>query len=468
VSEPADPRRGAHSEPPSSAVPSSVSEPPISEVLRGDGPLSISDVAPAPPRVGAREHEILRAKLAELPLSQGLAPTARALVEAIRDAFPDVAVALSMRLPKSASGERLIASAGPETHAELGRRAASRTTMRALSTDGAPTSVSPSAPPERMFPEAVDEQIARLPVAIARATLHMADARPATSRDGLRDPIRRALLPQWLELAATAATPAVAAAVNFEMAPPPGDDALALRALQARVVQTEKLASIGQIAAKVVHELNNPLTAIVSYSDYLQRKLTAGPPDAQDFERLARIGEAAARILGFSRELTRYARPSEEESEEPIALVELVSRAVRFCEHVTDEAGIAVDLDADPSTPLIMGRRAQLTQVFVNLVTNASHAIQDAERPHGEGAIRIQVEPLVDGARVSIGDNGAGISPENVVRVFDPFFTTKRDGRGSGLGLSIVRSIVEAHRGRVWIRSAIGQGTTFVVDFRVR
>jgi signal transduction histidine kinase len=118
----------------------------------------------------------------------------------------------------------------------------------------------------------------------------------------------------------------------------------------------------------------------------------------------------------------------------------------------------------------MVGRRGQLTQVFVNLITNAAHAIQDAGRVDG-GEIEIGAGPLVDdngapvGLQVSVGDNGNGISPENVVRVFDPFFTTKAEGRGTGLGLSIVRTIVESHGGRVWVRSIVGTGTKFVLEF---
>jgi signal transduction histidine kinase len=125
-----------------------------------------------------------------------------------------------------------------------------------------------------------------------------------------------------------------------------------------------------------------------------------------------------------------------------------------------------VNVSLDASTPAVVGRRGQLTQVFVNLVTNACHAIQDAGRGEN-GKIEITSTPLDDGGvRIVVGDNGKGISPENVIRIFDPFFTTKTEGRGTGLGLSIVRSIVEGHGGRVWVRSVVGSGTSFVVELR--
>jgi signal transduction histidine kinase len=147
-----------------------------------------------------------------------------------------------------------------------------------------------------------------------------------------------------------------------------------------------------------------------------------------------------------------------------VAVHEVVERAVVFCEHIVAEYGIQVATRVEPHTPPILARRGQLTQVFVNLVTNACHAVQDAQRGEA-GRIEIVTEPFAQGGvRVSISDNGNGISPEHVVRIFDPFFTTKPEGRGTGLGLSIVRSIVEAHTGRVWVRSVVGSGTSFVVE----
>jgi two-component system, NtrC family, sensor kinase len=138
---------------------------------------------------------------------------------------------------------------------------------------------------------------------------------------------------------------------------------------------------------------------------------------------------------------------------------------VVFCEHVIEELGIKVVTHIDTTIPPIFGRRGQLTQVFVNLVTNACHAIQEAGRGDG-GVIDIVAETMADGGvRIAVGDNGKGISPENVVRIFDPFFTTKAEGRGTGLGLSIVRSIIDGHGGRVWVRTVVGRGSSFVVEF---
>ncbi len=227
-----------------------------------------------------------------------------------------------------------------------------------------------------------------------------------------------------------------------------------LQRLQAHVIQAEKLASLGQIVAGVVHELNNPLTSIVAYSDYLRKK---GTRDEDDAERLRRIGEAAERILKFSRDLVAYARPT---SHVPasVELHEVIDKALIFCEHEFTESQVEV-VRQFGRLPYVRGIAGQLTQVFVNLFTNAAHAMQ------GRGG-RLLVRSALEGAelaRVDVCDQGVGISPEDVERIFDPFFTTKTDGRGTGLGLSIVKEIVSGHGGTLSASSQLGVGTTFTL-----
>ncbi len=232
-----------------------------------------------------------------------------------------------------------------------------------------------------------------------------------------------------------------------------------LRELRAQVIQSEKLASLGQIAAGIVHELNNPLTTIVAYSDFLRRKL-AQRGDPSDVERLARINEAGERILRFSRDLTAYSRPSNEVPA-PVAIHDVIDRALIFCEHELEKTGVHIDKVFGEVLP-VRGVAGQLTQVFVNLFTNAAHAMH-----HHGGMLSIHTA-MTDGAErevtVTITDDGHGIDQDHRDRIFEPFFTTKTDGSGTGLGLSIVRSIVVSHGGRISVNGKEPRGTVFFLE----
>jgi signal transduction histidine kinase len=237
-----------------------------------------------------------------------------------------------------------------------------------------------------------------------------------------------------------------------------------LRDLRRQVIQSEKLASLGQIAAGIVHELNNPLTTIVAYSDFLRRKLAARG-DPADVERLARINEAADRILRFSRDLTAYSRPANEVPA-PVAIHDVIERALVFCEHELDKKGVMIERSFGQVRP-VRGVAGQLTQVFVNLFTNAAHAMRD------RGGLLTITTSMTDGdadgapvreVLVSITDDGHGIDEGHIERIFEPFFTTKTDGSGTGLGLSIVRSIVQSHGGRISVTGKQPHGTVFLLE----
>jgi len=244
-----------------------------------------------------------------------------------------------------------------------------------------------------------------------------------------------------------------------------------LRALKAHMVQAEKLASLGQIAAGMVHELNNPLTSIVAYTDYLLRRASRqSNADPDDTERLRRIAESANRMLRFTRDLVSYARPSSEVAV-PVALHTVIQRALAFCEHELVQAESTVECHFDPRVAHVRGMPEQLAQIFVNLVTNACHAMAppppeapDSTRLHA-GKLTITTE-LVDGdarIRVTVADTGHGISASHLPLVFAPFFTTKGAGRGTGLGLSIVKNIVETHNGTIRAESEPPHGTRFII-----
>lgn len=231
-----------------------------------------------------------------------------------------------------------------------------------------------------------------------------------------------------------------------------------LRRARAQLIQSDKLASLGKIAASIVHELNNPLTSILAYSDYLQKKHTKIGSDPMDIERLARIQESASRILSFTRDLIDYTRPSSEHRG-AVEVPRIIERALVFCEHELEQLGITVDKSFD-DIPKVNGVAGQLTQVFVNLFTNAAHAMRDRG-----GRLHILLAAPGDGSEVTItvSDDGHGIDAEHLELIFEPFFTTKPEGGGTGLGLSIVREIIARHGGRIQVESCASKGTVFTI-----
>jgi PAS domain S-box-containing protein len=236
-----------------------------------------------------------------------------------------------------------------------------------------------------------------------------------------------------------------------------GQDMSQIEALQQQIVRSERLATLGQLAAGVVHELNNPLTSITVYAEYLVRKFEAGGAEPSDLEKLRRIGASAQRILRFSRDLVQYARPSGKDAV-PIDVAAVVRQSVSICEHLVERGGIALAVEVDPELPVVRAIAGQLEQVLINLITNAVHAV--------ESGGRVVVRAQVDGpgtVALEVADSGPGISDADREQIFEPFFTTKPDGKGTGLGLPIVRNIVEQHHGEIWVeRSDLG-GASFRV-----
>jgi len=231
--------------------------------------------------------------------------------------------------------------------------------------------------------------------------------------------------------------------------------------LRLMLVQADKLASLGQLAAGMVHEINNPLTSILAYTDFLSKRASARE-DSEDVERLRRIGESAHRMLRLSRDIVSYARPSSE-TPQPVVLSSVIEQALVFCDHLFQEAGVAVEREFGDGVLPVRGRPEQLAQVFVNLFTNACHAM-----PQKGGRLQITTELTTNEGhiRIVVSDNGHGIEDGHLERVFMPFFTTKDEKHGTGLGLAIVKRIVDSHDGRVEVESD-GGGTRFVIHLPV-
>lgn len=305
---------------------------------------------------------------------------------------------------------------------------------------------------ERLFPSLPEELV--VPVGAAGTTLHLGSVEEGGAQPGSaeHDLLLRTGLAMERGLAVARAQVRARGAASE------------LKALTSHMVQAEKLASIGQLVAGIVHELNNPLTSIVVYTDALLRQAGDGG-DPEAVERLRRIGESAGRMLRFTRDLISYARPSRE-VQVAVSVAGVVQQALTFCEHVLAEAKAEVVCDfgggEDGEGGMVRGMPEQLAQVFVNLVTNACHAMAATARP---GVLRVATRSTSESVLVVVEDNGTGVAEEDLARVFTPFFTTKAPGEGTGLGLSIVKKIVDDHRAVIAVERRHEGGTRFVLTF---
>jgi two-component system NtrC family sensor kinase len=231
------------------------------------------------------------------------------------------------------------------------------------------------------------------------------------------------------------------------------------RRLAEELVRVEKLASLGKVVSSVLHELNNPLTSILSYADRLAVRLGARSDSDEHIEALRRIKDSAERVQIFARDLVFYCRPSPEVRVE-VVLANLIDKALFLCDHEFSAASVqVVRRDELGSTPLF-GVPDQLVRVFVNLFTNAAHAMSERG-----GTLRVEAAPDLAGefAVVVVSDDGCGVAAAELSRIFDAFFTTKSEDRGTGLGLAIVRDILDAHGATIDVSSSEGFGTDFVL-----
>lgn len=232
------------------------------------------------------------------------------------------------------------------------------------------------------------------------------------------------------------------------------------RLFQSKLLQTEKLASLGQMVTSVAHELSNPLTSIMGYA---QRLLSSSPGTApkEQKEQLNQILQEAERASRILRNLLSSAREAKPERRS-VDLNEIVERTLELRRYAFATENITVAVELDPELPLVSGDPDQLQQVVTNLVVNAAQSIQHAR---GRGMIRVRTAHG-DGhrARLEVSDDGPGIPPAILARIFDPFFTTKPAGVGTGLGLSIVNGIVREHGGSIRVESPPAGGATFLVE----
>lgn len=233
--------------------------------------------------------------------------------------------------------------------------------------------------------------------------------------------------------------------------------------LQAELIQSEKLAGIGTLAAGIAHEISNPLFGILGLAEAIIE---------EDDPRL--IGDYARDIVEYSQsirtivvELSSYSRASKSEYLTTVDLGRVVGDAIRLVERSADTRDIRILTELGEGL-FVHARTNELQQVFVNLVKNAVEALAELRSSGREGLVTVRTRSVDGQVEAEVSDNGPGIPQSNLAMVFDPFYTTKQPGKGTGLGLNIVYRIVTKYRGTVTAESIEGQGTTFRVRFPVQ
>ncbi len=234
-----------------------------------------------------------------------------------------------------------------------------------------------------------------------------------------------------------------------------------LQEAQQQLAHSAKLASIGELAGGLAHEINNPITSILALASHMA--------DGRETERLSqrsrrnlhlivsqteRVAELVRGLLTFSRQTRMHIGEVE--------LRRVLNSALDLLNYKLKDAGIVVRREIPPALPPLRGDVSRLTEVFVNLIANAIDAM-----PRG-GTLLLRASVLAGEVRIEVQDTGVGIPVSDLPRVFDPFFTTKEPGRGTGLGLSISHGIIKDHGGQIWARSEAGRGTTMIVTLEAK
>ena len=232
-----------------------------------------------------------------------------------------------------------------------------------------------------------------------------------------------------------------------------------LELAQRSLVQAEKMSALGELVAGVAHELNNPLTGIMGFSQLLL-DFDLDPEVRQDVERIALEAQRTVRVV---QNLLSFARMQELQNQ-PVDLNNVLSRTLEIKSYDLRVNSIEVDIQLAQHRPGILADPGQMQTIFLNLINNARDPIS---LTRGRGTLRVRTDHVGDKVRVAIGDDGPGITPEHLSRLFTPFFTTKPVGKGTGLGLSICYGIVTSHGGRIWVESEYGNGATFYMEFPI-
>lgn len=231
------------------------------------------------------------------------------------------------------------------------------------------------------------------------------------------------------------------------------------RRLQTSLIQAEKLATLGELAAGVAHELNNPITAVIVNAQLLQRELDNKSVDIESVELIKRAGKRAQNVV---RELLDFARQDPQQFQS-IDVNTTIEQALSLVDRQWESTNVNLELKLADDLPTLLANGDHLQSVWSNLLINAHDALED--RP---GDIRVTSRQDKDSIVVLIEDSGMGIKPEDLQKIFDPFFTTKAPGKGTGLGLATCFRIIQEHKGVIDVESTLGQGARFTVKLPIQ
>lgn len=226
--------------------------------------------------------------------------------------------------------------------------------------------------------------------------------------------------------------------------------------LQQQLYFSSRLASIGELAAGVAHEISNPLTGILGFSQRLMRKST-DKEVSQDLERIHSEAQRVAKVVGNLLTFARRREPRKEYSD----INDILQQALELRAYALETSNIEVVTSLAPSPLKTMADFHQIQEVFLNIILNAEQAMSEA---NSGGKLSVKTQPTRDYIRISFADDGPGIPAEQLDKVFDPFFTTRGEKGGTGLGLSLCHGIVAEHAGRIYAKSKPGKGATFFVE----
>jgi signal transduction histidine kinase len=226
-----------------------------------------------------------------------------------------------------------------------------------------------------------------------------------------------------------------------------------------QLIITDRLASVGELAAGIAHELNNPLTGVIGFA---QMVLDKDMPDGvrEDIQVVYSEAQRAAQVV---RNLLTFAQKHAPEKQ-LMSINSIIDKVLELRAYEQKVNNIRVNTRFAPDPPGVRADYFQLQQVFLNIIINAEYFMIEA---HNGGNLTITTERAGDIIKASFADDGPGIAEENLGHLFDPFFTTKEVGKGTGLGLSICHGIVVEHGGRIYVESELGEGATFIVELPI-
>jgi len=229
--------------------------------------------------------------------------------------------------------------------------------------------------------------------------------------------------------------------------------------LERKTQVTSRLASVGEMASGIAHEINNPLTGVVGFSELLMTKDL--PEDLRKDVEI--IHDGSKRVAGIVKRLLTFARQHKPERTYT-DINEIIESTLTLRKYSLETGNIGLSTSLDAGLPWTMADTGQLQQVFMNIIVNAETEMKQA---HGRGKLTIKTEQIDNKIRLSFKDDGPGIAKENIGKVFNPFFTTREVGEGTGLGLSLSYGIIAEHKGALYVKSRLGKGATFFIELPI-